>query len=411
METIATARSGSAVAAIRETAGPATGAEPVRRTAAIGGLQATGGGTFSRLLRFAVAGVRRRPERFILSVLGIGLAMTAVIVVRTISVSYSSAGTTALTQVLDGAPLWVVPAQGTTYDPQLRALLPDGPAPALRVPTGWSGTEAVGGIWQSPRGRLALFGRSDVATGTAEVGTQGARELGVSTGSVLSVGGRQLRVAVVAGGRTVTVARGIAEPIVGRNGWWTVRPSAADAGRTDIGSLLAASSGLRASTDPTAVPTGGRALIYDTRGASGSALTFAQRWSGAFAGKVTGSTLGIVSIVGLLLGFVIAVSSFLAAVTERRREFGIMSSIGLADEILYFFLVESALVYVVAYVGGALLAGAAVALVVPGLASVGAWAQAAGLVAGYLPVMAIVGALIPVHRLLQQRPVALLADA
>jgi len=70
-----------------------------------------------------------------------------------------------------------------------------------------------------------------------------------------------------------------------------------------------------------------------------------------------------VSTVGLVLGFIIAVSSFLAPVQERRREFGIMSSIGLADEALYFFLVESAIVFTVAYLAGALAAGAAVALV------------------------------------------------
>ena len=60
---------------------------------------------------------------------------------------------------------------------------------------------------------------------------------------------------------------------------------------------------------------------------------------------MTSSTLGLISTIGLGLGFVIAVSSFLAAVQERRREFGIMSSIGLADEVLYFFLVESAIVF------------------------------------------------------------------
>ncbi len=110
------------------------------------------------------------------------------------------------------------------------------------------------------------------------------------------------------------------------------------------------------------------------------------------------------------LGFVIAVSSFLAAVAERRREFGIMSSIGLADEVLYFFLVESGIVFVAAYVIGVLSAGAAVALVIPEIATLTAWLQASGMVAAFLPAMAIVGALIPVHRLLQQRPVDLLGD-
>jgi peptidoglycan/LPS O-acetylase OafA/YrhL len=59
---------------------------------------------------------------------------------------------------------------------------------------------------------------------------------------------------------------------------------------------------------------------------------------------------------------------------------------------------------------GILGAGAAVALVIPGIATPIAWLQAAGMVAAFLPAMAIVGALVPVHRLLQQRPVALLGD-
>jgi ABC-type antimicrobial peptide transport system permease subunit len=97
-------------------------------------------------------------------------------------------------------------------------------------------------------------------------------------------------------------------------------------------------------------------------------------------------------------------------VQERRREFGIMSSIGLADEVLYFFLVESGVVFVAAWLIGVLGAGVAVWAVLPHLATPVAWAQASATVAAFLPAMAIVGAIVPVHRLLQQRPVALLAD-
>jgi ABC-type antimicrobial peptide transport system permease subunit len=115
-------------------------------------------------------------------------------------------------------------------------------------------------------------------------------------------------------------------------------------------------------------------------------------------------------MIGLVLGFIIALSSFLAAVAERKREFGIMASIGLADEVLYFFLVESGIIFVAAYLVGVLGAGAAVALVIPGIATPMAWLQASAMVAAFLPAMAIVGALVPVHRLLQQRPVDLLGD-
>ena len=211
-------------------------------------------------------------------------------------------------------------------------------------------------------------------------------------------------------GQSITVASDLAASVVGENGWWTVFAPPGDGERRDLGSTFGAAVGLCRTSDPSVAPdANGSGLIYDTVGGSGP-LTFEQSFSALFSGKVTSSTLGLISTIGLGLGFVIAVSSFLAAVQERRRDFGIMSSIGLADEVLYFFLVESAIIFVVAYLVGVLGAGAAVALVIPTIATPVAWLQAAGMVAAFLPAMAIVGALVPVHRLLQQRPVDLLGD-
>jgi putative ABC transport system permease protein len=76
--------------------------------------------------------------------------------------------------------------------------------------------------------------------------------------------------------------------------------------------------------------------------------------------------------------------------------------------VLYFFLVESGITFLTAYLVGVLGAGVAVALVIPEIATLTAWGQSAGMVAAFIPAMAIVGALVPVHRLLQQRPVDLL---
>lgn len=368
-------------------------------------------GSFARLLRFAVANVRRRPERFILSTLGIALAVMAVVLVRTIAAGYASSGSASLDDVLHGDPLWVVGANGFHYDPGLHALVPDGPAPELELPDGWTATATIGGVASLAGHRVALYGRDDVPAGHVLVGGDAAEQLDLITGDRLSIAGASFLVTVEGAAVTVTVPTEVAEPIVGPAGWWTVAPPAEQANQRNLGEQFAAATGLPTTTDPARTATDGeRGLVYDTVGGS-SLTTFAQKFTALFTGKVTSSALGIVSTVGLVLGFVIAVSSFLAAVQERRREFGIMSSIGLADEVLYFFLVESALVFCVAYLLGALAAGVAVALVVPGITTLGGWATSAGIVAAYLPAMAIVGALIPVHRLVQQRPVDLLRDA
>jgi putative ABC transport system permease protein len=379
---------------------------PVRSPA----IAAASGNTFVCLVRFALANIRRRPERFVLSVLGIALAIACVAVVRTISASFAITGADSVTDVLGGAALWAVPAAGVHYDTNAQALVADGAAPNITVPTGWTATRTLSGMTDINGTEVSLRGGDEIAGGQATLGSELARRLDLHPDDRIVVGGQRLVVSVEGSGQSITVATPLARSVVGDNGWWTIFAPPGDEKRRDLAQIFGPTVGLESTSDPSVKPDpNGGGLIYDTVGGSGP-LTFEQKFSALFSGKVTSSTLGLISTIGLGLGFVIAVSSFLAAVAERRREFGIMSSIGLADEVLYFFLVESGIVFLTAYLLGVIGAGAAVALVIPGIATPTAWLQAAGMVAAFLPAMAIVGALIPVHRLLQQRPVSLLGD-
>lgn len=343
-----------------------------------------------------------------MSVLGIALAIACVTIVRTISTGFAITGEDSVIDVLGDAQLWVVPAAGVHYHPDAQALIPAGPAPAVALPDGWSGTRVLAGVVDIDGQSVSLRGSDQVASGQAALGAELADRLGVGDGENITVGGHALRVAITGDGQSMVVPTMVTRSVVGDNGWWLVYAPAGAEQRRDLARTLGEATGLPSTPDPSVTPDPtGAGLIYDTVGGSGP-LTFEQKFSALFSGKVTSSTLGLISTIGLGLGFVIAVSSFLAAVTERRREFGIMSSIGLADEVLYFFLVESAMVFLVAYIVGVIAAGIAVALVIPSLATVTAWAQGAAVTAMFLPAMAIVGALVPVHRLLQQRPVSLL---
>lgn len=371
-------------------------------------IASSSGNTFGCLLRFALANIRRRPARFVLAVLGIALAIACVTVVRTVSSSFAITGADSVTDVLGDAQLWVVPAAGVQYDPVTQALIAGGAAPQIDVPAGWTATRTLSGRTEVGGNPMSLRGNDEIPLGQAVFGGAAADRLGIAQGDRVDIGGHDLLAAVAGAGQSVTVAIPVARDIVGDYGWWTVKAPAGQQNRRDLGKQLSAATGLASTADPSQIPdSDGDGLIYDTVGGTGP-LSFEQKFSALFSGKVTSSTLGVISTIGLALGFVIAVSSFLAAVAERKREFGIMSSIGLADEVLYFFLVESALIFVTAYLVGVLGAGVAVALVVPGIATLAAWLQATGMVAVFIPAMAIVGALIPVHRLLQQRPVDLL---
>jgi putative ABC transport system permease protein len=368
------------------------------------------GNTFGCLVRFALANIRRRPERFVLSVLGIALAIACVTVVRTISASFAITGADSVTDVLGGAQLWAVPAAGVHYDNDAQALVADGPAPVITVPEGWTAHRVPSGLTDINGQRVSLRGGDEIAAGTATLGQPLAQRLGVGSGDRVVVGGQSLVVDVTGDGQSILVPTALAQSVVGDHGWWTVVAPSGEEKRRDLAEVFGGAVGLPYTADPAQQPdSAGPGLIYDTVGGSGP-LSFEQKFSGLFSGKVTSSTLGLISMIGLVLGFVIAVSSFLAAVQERKREFGIMSSIGLADEVLYFFLVESFVVFIVAYLVGVLGAGAAIWLTIPGIATPVAWLQGAAMVLAFVPAMAIVGALVPVHRLLQQRPVNLLGD-
>lgn len=343
-----------------------------------------------------------------LAVIGIALAIACVTVVRTISASFAITGADSVTDVLGDSQLWVVPAGGVHFDPAAQALIADGSVPTFAAPQGWTITRTLSGTTTLGADTVSLRGSDAIGGGRAVVGAGVADRLRIAPAATLDIGGRPVLVEIAGDGQSITVSTDLARSVIGDNGWWTVAAPVGEEYRRDLAKEFGTATGLPATADPAVSPDpDGPGLIYDTVGGSGP-LTFEQKFSALFSGKVTSSTLGVISTIGLILGFVIAVSSFLAAVAERKREFGIMSSIGLADEVLYFFLVESGIVFFTAYVFGVLGAGAAVALVIPGIATLPAWGQAAGMVAAFIPAMAILGALVPVHRLLQQRPVDLL---
>lgn len=367
-------------------------------------------GSSRRLLSFALANVRRRPERAVLAVAGIALAISAAVVMRTIASGYQVLGVDAVTDAVAGAPFWAVPAGGIRVDAATGVIMADAPPPELAVPAGWTAERTViGTVADHPD--VALVGSTTAADGAALVSPEGARRLGLADGAVLDIAGSPLTVQISSeAGSRVTVPLDVAETAGASDGWLTLRAPPGDPAAPDT---VAEATGLVVTSDPVVQPADGVAgLVYSTQRSTDRLgfISFEQKFAALLGSRVSSSFLGLISTVALVLGFVIAVSTFVASVQERRREFGIMASIGLTDEVLYFFLVESLLLFVMAYVSGTLLGGAIVAFAANSFFSLRAWLEAAGLVAMYLPALGIVAALIPVHRLLQQRPVSLLAD-
>jgi ABC-type antimicrobial peptide transport system permease subunit len=173
--------------------------------------------------------------------------------------------------------------------------------------------------------------------------------------------------------------------------------------------------GLTVTGDPsrTRADAGAPALAYLVSRSSGrfAAYSFTTGFEAVQVNKVTASVLGVVGRVTLALGFLSVVASLLISIEERRHEFGILAAVGITDDVLYLFLVESAMIICTGLVLG-LVAGAGLfALLLPSLFEIGTVLKAVGLVSVYFPIMLIFGALIPAHRLLQRTPLELLRGA
>lgn len=365
----------------------------------------SGRGRGLRLLRFGLRNLRRRPEYTILSVTGIALVIAVVVIVQSIATSFDVAGTQAFADDVGSVPVWVVPAQGVTYNPALGVLLANGPMPSLRnLPSTWPVRGTLGGIWTYHGKRVALYGISTLAPGVAVISPRASKSLGLRNGSSISVGQHRLRVSVRGGSGTyIRVPADVARPMIGDHGWLSISPPA---GVNSAKAALSRVPGLMVTTEPSKGADGRHPLAYITTG--GGLFTFQARFSAALGGRVAGSILGIISKLALVLGFVIAVTSFLAAVYERRREFGILASIGLSDEVLYFFLMEALIIFAAAYLLGAAAGITLLVIVSPVQLTSSSVLQACALTLTYLPALAIFAALIPTHRIVQQRPSELL---
>src|SRR5690349_3318258 len=193
------------------------------------------------LVRFALANIRRRPERFVLSVLGIALAIACVTVVRTIAASFAITGADSVTDVIGDAQLWVVPAAGVHYDNEAQALVAAGAAPAITtVPDGWSAVRTLSGITTVDGVPVSLRGTDAIPTGHAALGEQLATRLGLQPGADVVVGGQHLVVSIAGSGQSATVSTDLARTVVGDNGWWTISAPAGQQTRRDLAQVFGA---------------------------------------------------------------------------------------------------------------------------------------------------------------------------
>jgi len=140
-------------------------------------------------------------------------------------------------------------------------------------------------------------------------------------------------------------------------------------------------------------------------------FSFKAKFGASVLNKATSTIFGQIARITLLLGFFLAISSALMTIEERRVEFGILAAVGITDDVLYLFLAESGIVFLAGFLGGVLFGGLAYGLFLPALFDANALLKSVLIVSTYLPAMLVMGALIPLNRLLQRSPLELLRQA
>jgi putative ABC transport system permease protein len=372
----------------------------------------------SKLFRLALDSLLRQRERTAFTIVGLALAIATVVLVFSISLRFEGSSTDSLGYVTQGGNLWVLPPGG--FESTSRSgfvlstgRLSDGAVAALARDGGIS-SAAPAIVGETPIGEttLVVYGRGD-GSGTAVLGTAAASALGASAGSDTDMGGHVLRVTAVdekVPPTAIVVSLDDAAAITG-----DPRPSWIVATATDVRKLADASTDLTVTSDPSvqSAGPGALALAYALNGQLSrfDVFSFKAKFGQTVMNKSTSTIFGQIARITLLLGFLLAISSALMTIEERRVEFGILAAVGITDDVLYLFLAESALVFVAGFVLGVLLGGATYLLLLPALFDPQALLKATLITATYIPAMLILGALIPLNRLLQRSPLELLRSA
>jgi hypothetical protein len=137
-------------------------------------------------------------------------------------------------------------------------------------------------------------------------------------------------------------------------------------------------------------------------------VSFSSQLSAISLSRVVSTTYGLLANICLGLGFVLVVSTAILNMEERRRELGIWSAIGIAEDAFLVFLVETVLVYAVALTIGFIVGITLSAFFAPWTLQPNTLVATFLVITPYFPILIIAGSLIPLQMLLNKKPLDLL---
>jgi FtsX-like permease family len=394
------------------------------------------GETVGAILTLSLLNMKRHKDRAAFTIIGLALALGVLFFVYSIGVSYQGNVSSVFSYVTrDGVNLWVTPAQGFIYDTQSQLIVANGSLPyavyqqisqAISNGTLPQGTVANAEIIA----KTTMNGNPFIVWGTTRIEDTGpplqvlmnqeaSSALGISLGQQFSLSGEhvvfaQQMVSLQTTDNLMVVPLNLAFKLLNQNSistarisWIVVKAPYFKTTALWIGDHF----NYVVSTSPTATLTPeqhGVVFVLPGGFSRFQVVPFSSQLSALSLGRVINTTYGLLADVSLGLGFVLVVSTALLNMEERRRELGMWSAIGLAEDTFWIFLIESLFTYAIAAVigfGVGILFSAAFA---PWTLQLGTLAKTGLALVPYLPTLVIVGSLIPLQILLNKKPLDLL---
>jgi hypothetical protein len=387
------------------------------------------------LLKVSIQNMARHKDRTSFTILGLALALGVLFFVYNISAAYQGNVSNSFNYLTrGGVDLWVTPVQGFTFDSQSQLIFTNGSLPygdyASVERAASNGTLAGGTVVYAELVNTTMVnGHQVVIWGTTRLSNsslpltvlmnqQAASAFGVSAGASFTIAGRpavfsqsitDLATTYGVAVMPLSLASELLDQVSSppRISWMLVKsPLYKQAAQWT-------SSGLNyvLSTSPTATVTpGSRGIVFALPAGfyRYQVVSFSSQLSAISLSRVVGTSYGLLANISLGLGFVLVLSTAILNMEERRRELGIWSALGIAEDAFFVFLIETILVYVAAMSAGFFLGVGLISAFAPWTLELSNLGRTFLVIIPYFPILVIVGSLIPLQLLLSKKPLDLL---
>jgi ABC-type antimicrobial peptide transport system permease subunit len=389
------------------------------------------------ILKLSLLNMTRHKDRASFTIIGLALALGILFFVYSIGISYQTNVSSSFSYVTrDGVNLWVTPSHGFNYDSQSQLIFANGTI-SYNVYTQINEAITNGTFPQSTFAyaelitRTNLDGRDIILWGTtrlSETGSplqvmmnqQAANALGVTISQQFTIDNQPVVYAepivnLQTTDNLVMVPLNLAFQMLNQTSgpqsvsWVLVK---APYFKTTA-NWISEQFNFVESTSPNAQinpNVAGVIFILPAGFTRYAVVPFSSQLSAISLSKVVNTTYGLLADISLGLGFILVVSTALLNMEERRRELGMWSAIGIAEDTFFIFLIESIFVYAIAAGLGFLVGVIFSAAFAPWTLQPSTLGSTSLAILPYFPTLVIIGSLVPLQILLNKKPLDLLLN-